>query len=165
MKKYLFRISQLAIAIAVLIMIQKCGTDTGVNANESYIGGTIYFATPTPAITGGYYAVSFYWADSSNPFSRTPARSDSLPINLTQGGVTSIYYKSTGFVSSNYYVGCTFLGLNKQVLGVLGTFGCDTNHLCDVSPDIHEIVVPFPNYAGNGAVDFKSWTQIVQKIH
>lgn len=164
MKKYIFRVLQLVIIISVIILLQKCGADDSVNANDSSIGGTVTFTGLTQNYSGVYYyAVAFYWADSSNPFGRRPVQIDSLQIPIT-GGSASAYYKTSGFTTGNYYVASALVrSSDRSVACILGSFGCDTSHTC--AAQTNETKIALPSYSGNGYTDFKSWVNCDNRIH
>jgi hypothetical protein len=149
-KQIIFRTIQTMLAVFIVILIQKCGGDNSVNAPGDSMSGTITYTSTNLRLTGGHYAVSFY-ADSSNPFSHPPLRSDSLAPGVG-GGLASAYYKSTGFTTGNYYIASTWIR-NDGVIHIIGGYQCDITPHCPAPTK-----VVFPNYAGTRSLDFLSRT-------
>jgi len=124
--------------------------DSSVNAPQDFISGTItYIDTNIVHNTNYYYAVSLY-GDSTNPFSHTPLRTDSVSVNIS-GGTASAYYKVTGLASGNYYVASVFVNNINHNFTIFGELGCDENVGCSTPTKI-----TIPNYAGTGGNNFKS---------
>jgi hypothetical protein len=148
-KKYIFRLAQLAIAVAVVVVLQKCGTDdAGINPAGDFMAGTITFSDSNfQSTSGGHYSVSFYTS-----LSQAPVRSDSLTITKTNNVATS-YYKTSGLASTTYYVACTWTNRSTGAITVLGEYGCDPPPTCSTPT-----AVEFPSYAGTAALNFKSNT-------
>jgi hypothetical protein len=139
--------------------LQSCTDDSSVNPKDSFISGTVTFTNANLNYSGGFYAVSLY-EDSTNPFTKTPLRSDSLAITIS-GGVASAYYKLSNLTDGNYYVGATWISRSSGSIWVLGTYGCDTlpGQYCTPTK------VTFPNYAGTGNLSFRSYTDINKALY
>lgn len=155
--KKLFLLSAI---LSALFIINRCGEDS-LNAPQDFISGTVTFTDANLSYYGGYYAISIF-SSLSKLHSRTPDRSDSLAI-IVSGGKGSAYYKMSGVNSGDYYVGTTWIrSSDKAVLGVLGTYGCDTLYSSQCS---NYTKVEVPSYAGTGNVSFYSWTNVSKKIY
>jgi hypothetical protein len=162
-KKLLFRTIYSMLALMLVISIINCNDTHGpVTPIQYYLSGTITFTNPTPPISGGYYAVSFY-GDSSNPFGHQPVKTDSLPIS-TFGGVSSVNYQPSGLPYGTYYIGCTWIhSTNHQILGVLGTRGCDTSQACALG--LNDARVSYSSTERTDNITFLSWTDVSHRIH
>lgn len=152
-KKIVFRSIQAALAVFIVILIQKCGGDDSVNPSGTYMGGTITYTNTNLVLTGGYYAVSFY-GDSTGPLSHVPIKTDSLGVSVG-GGLASTYYKESNLPTGNYYIAATWIRTNPpdHHVFIIGALGCDITQHC---PDPTKVT--FPNYAGTGSLDFLSKT-------
>ncbi len=149
-KKVIFRTIQAALAIFIVILIQRCGGDDTVNAVGTFMGGTITYNSTTLRLSDGYYAVSFY-GDSANPLSHAPLKTDSLAVGVN-GGVASVYYKETNLPTGNYYITSNWIRSSNHEQIIIGALGCDTTLHCSTPTK-----VTFPNYAGTGALNFFSF--------
>ncbi len=131
------------------ILLGNCGGDSSVNAPQDFVTGTITFNGSNFYYSGGYYAVTIFSADSSNPFHRVPVKSDSLAIT-NNNGVYSAYYKTSG-LSGNYYITSSWFRHSNNQAIVIGAYGCDTTVNCTTAT-----IVAVPNYAGDGPFNFRS---------
>lgn len=157
MKKKYF-LTFLSIFFITILIISLIGCDdTGVNPKANYMGGTITYTNSSLIQSGGYYAVSFY-GDSTSPFTKAPIRSDSLIIT-TSGGVTSAYYRDSSLAAGNYYIAATWINRYNGNVYALGVFGCDTVANCTPT------AVAFPNFAGTGSVNIRSYTSISKALY
>lgn len=140
--------------ISFLFLFQTCGDDaTGLS--PSYMAGNITYNDNSTSYSGGYYCVSFYSPDSTDPFHRAPIKSDSLSLNLSEG-VTKAFYKESSLPTGSYYIASTWIYPGYKTF-VLGIYGCDTVQGTPTKVD-------FPNYAGTGALDFRSKTNPAHAI-
>jgi hypothetical protein len=156
MKKY-FKNSFFIFLFLSIVIFETCD-DSGINAPQDFISGTVIFTDTILRYNGGYYAVSLF-PDNSSPFSQSPLRNDSLKISISNG-VASTYYKMDGITSGSYYVGITWIrSSDGNVRGVLGTYGCDTTHNCTASKK-----VTVPSYSGTGGINILSWTDTLRKV-
>ena len=157
MKKIYFFSFLFTISLFILFtLLNSCGDDS-VNPQTDYMGGTVTFLDSNVNHTGGYYAISFY-GDSTYPFTKAPILSDSLVIT-TSGGVTSAYYKETSLPTGYYYVAATWVNHSSGNVYALGTYGCDTAANCTSTK------ITFPSYAGTGALNILSYTNIYKAIY
>jgi len=142
-KKILFRASQLIIAFVIIIVLQKCGSDSSVNAPGDFLAGTIAFKDSLflPS-SQGHYAVSFY-TDIAQP----PVVSDSIGT-----ASKNVYWRFTNVSSGNYYIAATFVKTTGAIT-ILGEYGCPTPPSCSGPTKVE-----FPSYAGTGALDFPAVT-------
>lgn len=160
MKTVVKRFFLLAIFVVTFFLIIHCGEDS-LNAPQDFISGTITFTDANLNYTGGYYAISIF-SSVSNLTTRNPVKSDSLAVVISSGR-GSAYYKMSGIASGDYYIGTTWIrSSDKAVLGVLGTYGCDTIYSSNCT-SYQKVTIP--NYAGTGNVSFKSWTDLSKKIY
>jgi hypothetical protein len=150
-KNFLFRGILALLIVSVIILLQKCGSDD-LNAPQEFMAGTITFNdTLFMATSNGHYAVSIF-GDSTNPFSHTPVRSDSLNISISNNVATS-YWKMNSLESRSYYIGATWINRSTGAITVLGEYGCATPPSCTTPTK-----VDFPNYAGTAQLNFNALT-------
>lgn len=142
-KKIFFRAAQLFIAFIVVVVLQKCGSDSSINAPGDFMAGTIAFKDSLfhPS-SQGHYAISFY-TDLSQP----PSVSDSIGT-----ASRNVYWRVTNVTSGSYYIAATFISTAGSITK-LGEFGCSTPPTCS-SPT----KIDFPSYSGTAQLDFPAVT-------
>jgi hypothetical protein len=141
----------LTVSIILTLMLFNCGEDS-LNAPQDFVSGTITYLETNLNFNGGYYTISIY-GESADPFTHNPVRTDSLAPGINNG-TASVYYKISGLASGSYYIGSTWRNSSNGNLSLYGVYGCDENINCP-----NRIKVTVPNYAGTGALNFKSRTQ------
>jgi len=146
-----------SLVLSLLFLLPTCGDDsTGLNANGTFMSGTVTYNDNSTGYSGGYYCISFYNPDSTNPFQRAPIKSDSLTLSVNNG-VTTAFYKESSIANGSYYIASTWISPGYRTF-VLGIYGCDTVAGTPTKID-------FPNYAGTGQLDFRSKTNPANAIY
>ncbi len=144
-----------------LIFLIGCETPQDLNRPGDRLSGGIWTTDSNLILNGGFYSVSIYIADSTNPFYRVPFRTDSL--NLTRREV--IYdtpFLMEGIPTGRYYIAATWSSyprIPNEVPIVLGTYGCDTSRSCT-----EHHIVEFPNYEGRARY-FTAWTDLSKRLY
>lgn len=129
--------------------INGCDSPMEVNRPGDKLSGYVnQFDTNIARSHNGFYSLSIYSADSSNPFNRVPVRSDSLNITKRSDGFCyETMFNMNGVPDGNYYVAVTWSRYPRMANDkpkVLGTYGCDTNFSCN-----NHKIVKYPNFDGN----------------
>ena len=154
MKKIFFKIFPSLILFAFIFII-SCGEDSGINAAESDVSGTVTFVNTTFYTSGGYYAISIYTSVPTGA-GANPIRSDSLKV---LSGTSSYFYSVKGLAAGSYYAAVTWTRSGTN-LPVLGTFGCDTSRTCSSHTRFD-----YPNAAGTGSTNIISWTDTTRRLN
>jgi hypothetical protein len=149
-------------AIFLFFLIEGCD-DSGINPDETSIGGTVTFTSTNLYPSNlGYYAISLY-PEQAPALGSDPLRSDSLNISIS-GNTASAYFKMSGIGSGYYYIAVTWIRKPNSPYEpnapILGTFGCDTTHGCTSHTRIE-----FPSYAGTNNTKILSWTDTLKKLN
>src|SRR5258706_14918219 len=142
-RKIIFRTAQLILVMVIIIVLQKCGSDSSINAPGDFMAGTIAFRDSLflPS-SQGHYAISFY-TDLAQP----PAVSDSIGT-----ASKNVYWRVTNVTSGSYYIAATFIHTSGTVT-ILGEYGCSTPPSCTWATKID-----FPSFAGTAQLDFPAVT-------
>lgn len=147
--RYLILFILFSATVTTSTLLTGCDSPMEVNRPGDNLSGYVsQFDTNIARSQHGFYSISIYSADSSNPFNRVPLRSDSL--NITKRHDNYCYeslFDISGVPSGNYHVAVTwsrYPRIPNEKPKVLGTYGCDTNFVCTA----HKIV-KYPNYDGN----------------
>lgn len=149
------------ILLASLILVTACDPPVDVSRPGDKLSGYVTHIDSVLYMNGGYYSISIYNADSSNPFNRVPVRTDSL--NLTRRDwLYETPFTMEAVPSGRYYIAATWSSYPKipnEIPLVLGTYGCDTNANCSS----HKIV-EYPNYEGKFRNLF-AWTNPAKRLY
>lgn len=149
--------------ILALILIFGCETPQDLNRSGDKLSGMITHVDTNLYLSGGYYSISLYNADSVSPFNRVPVRTDSL--KLTKRHDLIVYetsYDMVGIPAGRYYVAATWSSypkISNEIPIVLGTYGCDTSRSCT-----NHIVLVYPNFEGNFR-NILSWTDLAKRLN
>jgi hypothetical protein len=124
--------SHIAIFFFLLsFLLPSCGNPLDFNRPGDKLTGYVTHINMN-LISGGYYSISVYSADSTNPFNRIPVRTDSL--NLTRrDNLYETFYDMSGVSNGNYYIAATwsrYPRVPNEIPIVLGKYGCDTSCTC-----------------------------------
>ena len=150
----------ISITIVSLLLIAACGNPTDLNAPGNNMSGYVTTLNMN-IIPGGYYSVSVFSADSTNPFQRIPVRTDSLNLKR-RDDLFETTYDLDGIQPGSYYVAATWSRYPKvqnEVPMVLGIYGCDTSASCRDYK-----VVLYPNYEGVFR-NITSWTDSTKRMN
>ncbi len=138
-----------------------CEAPQDLNRPGDRLTGEVWMIDTNINLNGGYYTVSLFNADSTNPFYRVPFRTDSLNlVHLTHSYDTPFLME--GIPTGRYYLAATWTSyprIPNEIPIVLGTYGCDTARNCTD----HKVIV-FPNFDGNGRF-FYSWTDLNKRLN
>lgn len=139
---------QIAYIIAIaLVIVFGCESPQDLNRPGNKMDGYITYTDTNLVLTGGYYTVSLYNANNSDPFNWPPVRTDSLKDFYIIDQHYVVMFSIDGIETGNYFVASTWSKYPKvanEIPKVLGTYGCDTTYNCtEYKP------VEYPNYQGN----------------
>ncbi|MCC7158593.1 MAG: hypothetical protein IT281_03540 [Ignavibacteria bacterium] len=152
-----------SIKILFLIFITGffgCEMPADLNPPGDNLKGYLVHIDSNLYLNGGFYSVSIYNADSSNPFNRVPVRTDSLNLTHHQNFYQT-FYEMNCVPAGRFYLASTwssFPRIEGEVPIVLGTYGCDTSTSCTD----HEIIL-YPNFQGNFR-NFTSNTDLSKRL-
>src|ERR1041384_2854562 len=104
--KYINSAALLLSIILIAILIASCGSIDDPNPSGTNLSGYVTHVNKN-LIAGGYYSVSVYSADSSNPFDRVPVRTDSLNLQ-SRDNLFETTYDMDGIQPGKYYVAATW---------------------------------------------------------
>ena len=147
-------------AILILMFFAACGNPEDFNRPGDNLTGYITHINQD-TISGGYYSISIFSADSTNPFNRVPVRTDSLNLKK-RDYVFETSFDMNGIQQGVYYVAATWSRYPKvlnEIPIVLGTYGCDTSFSCT-----EYIRVAYPNYEGKFR-NIVSWTDSTKRMN
>lgn len=137
------------ISAFLLTFLYGCDTPMDPGRSGDKLSGYVTHSDTNVIIsTNGFYSISLFSADSTNPMYRVPVRTDSL--NLRRRPDMIVYeslYDLQGVAAGKYYVAVTWSSyprIANEIPMVLGTYGCDTNYSCTN----HTLVV-YPNFDGH----------------
>jgi hypothetical protein len=149
------------ILFLVLTVFTSCDGPVDPGRSGNKLSGYITHRDSILYQSGGYYTVSIFNADSTNPFNRVPVRSDSL--NLTRRDwLYETTYSMDDIPAGRYYIASTWSKYPKvanEVPIVLGTYGCDTTSNCS-----NHKMVTYPNYEGQFR-NILSWTDPSKRLY
>lgn len=147
-------------ALIILIIIAACGNPEDIGSPGTNLTGYVTHINMN-LIPGGFYSVSVYSADSTDPFHRVPVRTDSL--NLKQRDqLYETVYDMNGIQQGRYYVAATwsqYPRIPNEIPMVLGIYGCDTSMTCTAYTEI-----PYPNYQSLFR-NIISWTDAAHRMN
>jgi hypothetical protein len=144
-----------------MIFLISCESPQDLNRPGDKLDGYIVHVDMNLDTIGGFYSVSVYSADSVNPFSRVPVRTDSMTLTRRDDLYES-RYSMDGIAIGRYHIAATwsrYPRIPNEMPIVLGTYGCDTSFNCTD----HTIVV-YPNFQGNFR-NFISWTDLGKRLN
>jgi hypothetical protein len=142
------------IMLFILIVLAACENPMEMNRPGDKLTGYVTHVDTNLYLTGGFYSVSVFNADSVNPFNRVPLRTDSLNLRR-RDNLYETSFDMDGIPAGSYYIAATWSAYPRvpnEVPIVLGTYGCDTVLTC-----VDHKKVDFPNYEGKFRNLF-SWT-------
>jgi hypothetical protein len=152
------------IASFVLTFLYSCDTPMEPGRSGDKLSGYItHLDTNVVRSNTGFYSISLYSSDLTNPFYRVPVRTDSL--NLTKRPDNFCYesmYNMLGVPAGRYHIAVTwsrYPRVENEIPLVLGTYGCDTNYSCTD----HTIIV-YPNFDGNFR-NIHSWSDTTRRMN
>jgi len=148
--------------ITALILIIIIGCDVqDINRPGDKLSGYIRHVDTNLYLNGGFYSVSVYSADSTNPFLRVPIRTDSIHQLVRVDFQYYSPYDMDGIQPGRYYVAATwsrYPRIPNEIPIVLGTFGCDTSASCTS----HTVLV-YPDVTGHFR-NIISWTDLSKRL-
>lgn len=151
----------LIIPILLIVFVTGCEMPQDLNVPGDNLKGYVTHIDTNLVTVGGFYSVSIFDADSSNPFHRVPVRTDSMTLCKQYNRYWS-FYSMSGIGTGHYYIAATWSSYPKvpnEIPKVLGTYGCDTSASCTS----HTIVM-YPNFQGNFR-NITSWTDPGKKMN
>lgn len=157
---YLYSMKRALFILTVFIFLEGCELPQDINRPGDKLSGYITHVDTNLYLNGGFYSVSIYNADSTDPFNRVPVRTDSMVLTRRDNLYESTY-SMDGISSGKYYVAATwsrYPRVSGDVPIVLGTYGCDTARNCNS----HKIIV-YPNTEGHFR-NITSWTDLGNRL-
>ncbi len=148
------------ILLLTLGIITACDSPTDLNRTGDKLTGYVTHIDSILYLSGGYYSVSIYNADSTIPFNRVPLRTDSLNLKK-RDWLYETSFDMDGIPAGRYYIAATWSKYPKvpyEIPIVLGTYGCDTIANC-----MSHKVVEYPNYEGKFR-NILSWTDLGKRL-
>jgi len=145
-----------------LMIIAGCESPQDLNRPGDKLDGYITYYDSNLSTLHGFYSVSVYNADSTNPFNRVPMKTDSLKNLYKRDLHYEAMYSMDGIPEGRIYVAATwsrYPKITNEIPIVLGTYGCDTNFLCTS----HKVIA-YPNYQGNFR-NIWAWTDTLKKMN
>lgn len=154
----------IAILSFTLVFLYSCDSPMEPGRSGDKLSGYITNLDTNIIISStGYYSLSLFSADSTNPFYRVPVRTDSLGLTKRADGYCyETLYNMTGVSSGKYYLAVTwshYPRVENEVPLVLGTYGCDTNYSCT-----NYKVIVYPNFDGNFR-NIHSWSDTTRRLN
>ncbi len=149
------------ILLGFIMVLASCESPADMNREGSKLSGYITHYDSILYLNGGFYTVSIYNADSTNPFNRVPVRTDSLHMRKLDWKYQTTY-DMDNIPDGRYYIAATwsrYPRVANEIPMVLGTYGCDTTLNCTT----HEVVV-YPNYDGQFR-NIISWTDPAKRLN
>ncbi len=148
------------ILLALIMILASCESPVDINREGSKLSGYVTHHDSILYLTGGFYSISIYNADSVNPFNRVPVRSDSLNLKK-RDWLYETPFDMDNIPDGNYYIAATwskYPRVPNEVPIVLGTYGCDTILNCTA----HKMV-KYPNYDGKFR-NIMAWTDPAKRL-
>jgi len=149
------------ILLALIVVFSACDPPMEVNRPGDKLSGFVTHNDSILYMSGGYYSISVYNADSLNPFNRVPIRTDSLNLK-TRDWLYETPFTMYGIASGRYFVAATWSKYPKEpneVPIVLGTLGCDTIVNCS-----NHKMLSYPNYEGQFR-NIQAWTNPARRLN
>ena len=149
------------ILFALIVVFSACDPPMEVNRPGDKLSGYVTHNDSILYMSGGYYSISLYNADSVNPFNRVPVRTDSLNLK-TRDWLYETPFTMNGIPSGRYFLAATWSKYPKvpnEVPIVLGTLGCDTIINCS-----NHKLLSYPNYEGNFR-NIEAWTNPARRLN
>ncbi len=147
-------------SLVILILFAACGNPEDLNRPGDNLTGYITHINQD-TIAGGYYSISIFSADSTNPFNRVPVRTDSLNLKK-RDYVFETSFDMNGIQQGVYYVAATgsrYPKVPNEIPMVLGKYGCDTSFSCR-----DYISIAYTNYEGKFR-NIISWTDTTKRMN
>lgn len=151
----------IVLPILLVVFFMGCESPEDLNVPGDNLKGFIGLTDLILDTNGGFYSVSVFDADSTDPFHRVPVRTDSMTLSIFNNLYWS-FYSMTGIQEGNYYIASTWSSYPRvpnEVPIVLGTYGCDTSASC-----VNHIIVMYPNFQGNFR-NIISWTNLAKRLN
>jgi len=156
MKKLSFYI----LSVLILLYLFSCGNPLDFNRPGDKLNGYVTHINMN-LITGGYYSISVFSADSTNPFLRIPVRTDSLNLKR-RDNLYETFFGMNGINAGRYYLAATWSHYPKipdEVPVVLGILGCDTSCTCTSYQ-----ILTYPDY-DDLSRNIISWTDTTKRLN
>jgi hypothetical protein len=152
----------LYISVIALMIVASCDSPQDPNRAGDKLDGYIFFKDTNITTLHGYYSVSIYDANYSDPFNKIPIKTDSLTGLYVENVHYQAMYSMNGIPAGKIFVAVTWSRYPKvqnEIPMVLGTYGCDTNYYCTS----HK-VIEYPNYQGQFR-NIWAWTDTTKKLN
>jgi len=149
------------ILVFFIFLISSCESPQDLNRPGDKMDGFITYVDSNLIRNGGYYSVSVYNADYSDPFNSQPIAIDSL-VHYKVGIHYEAQFSFDGIPAGRFYVASTWSRYPKipnEIPIVLGIYGCDTSFNC-ATPT----VIIYPNTNGNFR-NITSWTDTTKRVY
>ncbi len=151
------------IVLTVCLFICSCDSPQDLNRPGDKLDGyVIYIYDTLLAANGGFYSVSVYSADSTDPFNRVPIRTDSIKQIYMYGYNYEAPYSMDDIPDGRIYIASTWSKYPRvlnEIPIVLGTYGCDTSAACTTY-----VSVLYPNTQGNYR-NLTSWADTTKRLN
>ncbi len=154
-------IKYIAYLYLIAFFCAGCSMPDDLNRPGDKLTGYITHIDTNLMLSGGFYSVSVYNAELSDPFNKVPVRTDSMKLTRRDALYESSY-DMDGIAPGKYHVASTwsrYPRVENEVPIVLGTYGCDTSASCTD----HKIIV-YPNLEGNFR-NITSWTDLAKALN
>lgn len=149
------------IVVFLIFLFSSCESPQDLNRPGDKMDGYIKYTDSNLVRYGGYYSVSVYNADYSDPFRTPPIMTDSLVLYMLDIHYEA-QYSFDGIPLGNFYVASTWSRYPKipnEIPIVLGIYGCDTSSSC-----MQPTVIIYPNTQGNFR-NITSWTDTTKRVY
>lgn len=149
------------ILLGFIMILASCESPVDINREGSKLSGYVTHYDSILYMTGGFYSVSIYCADSINPFNRVPVRTDSLNLKK-RDWLYETTYDMDNVPEGRYYIAATwskYPRVANEIPVVLGTYGCDTIINCSAFK-----MVEYPNYDGKFR-NITAWTDPAKRLY
>jgi len=154
LKKYI-------LILTVLSLLSSCEMPSDLNSSGDKLQGYITHIDTNLIIGNGYYSVSLYSADNTNPFHKVPIRTDSLKLTK-RDHLYETTYKMESIPEGNYFVAATWSRypiIPGEIPIVIGTLGCDTCKTCG-----NHTLLKYPDLQGIYR-NIISWTDTTKRLN
>jgi len=144
-----------------IVVISACDPPMEVNRPGDKLSGYVTHYDSVLYMSGGYYSISLYHADSVNPFNRVPVRTDSLNLK-TRDWLYETPFGMDNIPSGRFFLAATWSKYPKElneIPVVLGTYGCDTIVNCS-----NHKLLEYPNYEGHFR-NITAWTDPAKRLN
>jgi hypothetical protein len=150
------------ILVVIVVLLIGCDPPFDIARPGDKLSGYITHIDTNLVLNGGFYSVSVFSADSSNPFHRVPLRTDSIPQLIRSDFHYYSPYDMDGIPPGRYYVASTwsrYPRIPNEVPIVLGIYGCDTSASCTSYG-----LLTYPDVEGHFR-NITSWTDLNKRLN